>query len=476
MSLSEVSRARDEYSGSGSTGPFTYNFRIVDKAHLEVLKISTTGTVSTLVLDTDYTVAGVGNATGSITLTAALATGETLIILRKQPREQASTYTAEDFPSGRLEKDLDKIVMWVQQADEVFRRVLKFAKASLKEDFDVPDPSGDKVLGWDSTATKLENKTFATETIALIQARGDLITGDAAGKAAKRAVGGADTLPLADGTDWAWTALATVLAAILTTRGDVLVRGATGVVRKALGASGTVLGSDGTDIVDLVRVAETRSIATQHSLTGGGNLSADRTLNLVGDVAAPGANKVYGTDGAGARGWLAAAGDFTKIAETTLADDNSNSILLDNIPGTYRHLLLVIQGRAVDAVTDREVHLRFNGDSAGNYDVQQIRGTATTVDGERLVGQTSMRLGRIAGGNAATGRGGSLVVWVPNYAATTFTKNAISDPISSGNDVPEIHKNAGHWRSTAAITSITIQLNVGNMKAQTRVTLYGLKA
>lgn len=47
----------------------------------------------------------------------------------------------------------------------------------------------------------------------------------------------------------------------------------------------------------------TRSISTQHSLTGGGNLSADRTLSLVNDSASPGNNKVYGTDGSGVRGW-----------------------------------------------------------------------------------------------------------------------------------------------------------------------------
>jgi hypothetical protein len=46
-----------------------------------------------------------------------------------------------------------------------------------------------------------------------------------------------------------------------------------------------------------------RSINTQHSLTGGGNLSADRTLNLVGDVASPGSNRVYGTNASGTRGW-----------------------------------------------------------------------------------------------------------------------------------------------------------------------------
>ena len=46
------------------------------------------------------------------------------------------------------------------------------------------------------------------------------------------------------------------------------------------------------------------SITTQHSLTGGGDISATRTLNLVNDTATPGNSKYYGTDGGGARGWF----------------------------------------------------------------------------------------------------------------------------------------------------------------------------
>jgi hypothetical protein len=50
-------------------------------------------------------------------------------------------------------------------------------------------------------------------------------------------------------------------------------------------------------------VPASREVATQHSLTGGGDLSANRTLSLAGDTASPGPNKVYGTDSSGARGW-----------------------------------------------------------------------------------------------------------------------------------------------------------------------------
>jgi hypothetical protein len=50
-------------------------------------------------------------------------------------------------------------------------------------------------------------------------------------------------------------------------------------------------------------VQPAREVATTHSVTGGGDLTADRTLSLVNDAATPGANKVYGTDGTGAKGW-----------------------------------------------------------------------------------------------------------------------------------------------------------------------------
>lgn len=65
--------------------------------------------------------------------------------------------------------------------------------------------------------------------------------------------------------------IAALLGTILTTRGDVLRRGETAVERHALGASGTVLGSDGTDV--LFRTLATAGIAAlateNQALTGG---------------------------------------------------------------------------------------------------------------------------------------------------------------------------------------------------------------
>jgi len=65
-------------------------------------------------------------------------------------------------------------------------------------------------------------------------------------------------------------------------------------------------------------------VRTRYSLTGGGNLMASRTLNLVNDKNAPGVNQTYGTNASGVRRWRSfpagsgAAPNSAKYAVTAL--------------------------------------------------------------------------------------------------------------------------------------------------------------
>ena len=72
----------NQYTGTGTTGPFAYSFRITDATQLTVTSTTAAGVATTLVYLTDYTVANVGLATGSITTTAAVAAGVRLTIQR----------------------------------------------------------------------------------------------------------------------------------------------------------------------------------------------------------------------------------------------------------------------------------------------------------------------------------------------------------------------------------------------------------
>lgn len=66
----------------------------------------------------------------------------------------------------------------------------------------------------------------------------------------------------------------------------------------------------------------TTTVTGVNSISGGGDLSANRTLQLVNDTATPGNNKYYGTDGSGSRGWLtfSAIGTVTSVGLTAPSD------------------------------------------------------------------------------------------------------------------------------------------------------------
>ena len=69
-------------------------------------------------------------------------------------------------------------------------------------------------------------------------------------------------------------------------------------------------------------VPNTRTVSGQYSITGGGALSSNITLNLVGDTSAPGLSKYYGTDNSGIRGWytLSGGGSVTSVGLSMPAD------------------------------------------------------------------------------------------------------------------------------------------------------------
>ena len=53
---------RNDYIGTGSVDTYSYGFRIFAESDLVVTQVDTSGIETTLVLNTDYTVTGVGAA------------------------------------------------------------------------------------------------------------------------------------------------------------------------------------------------------------------------------------------------------------------------------------------------------------------------------------------------------------------------------------------------------------------------------
>jgi len=156
------------FNGDGSTTVFAYNFKIFAQTDLLViLRVTATGTETTQSLTTNYTVSGVGEASGgNVTMGTAPASGTTLTILRVQPNLQGLDLVPNDpFPAGNLEASLDKLTFMVQTHEEEIGRSIKASKANTitTTEFTV-------------SATDRANKVFAFDSSGNLQISQELGT------------------------------------------------------------------------------------------------------------------------------------------------------------------------------------------------------------------------------------------------------------------------------------------------------------
>lgn len=217
----------------------------------------------------------------------------------------------------------------------------------------------------------------------------------------------------------------------------------------------------------------------------GGPVGPVGPQGVPGDIGPIGSRGFDGDDGdpawpivgpAGAAG--SGSSGLTLIQEQLLGADVA-SVTFSAIPGSYRHLRCIIYGKITEAVTDDYVYAQFNGDTGANYDHQQGFAIQSALSAANTFAQTKMRLGELAGASSSSAaQPGFLDVMIPHYAGTTFNKLAKSESGftigTSGNGTAASFW-MGHWRSTAAITSIVWLPAANNFKAGTIFSLYGIQ-
>lgn len=152
------------YTGNDIASVFAYNFRIFNDSDLVVTEeVIATEVQTVLVLTTDYTVSGAGNASGgNVTLVAgALPSTKKLIIERDVPQTQLVDLE-ENSPSPALvtENAYDKLTMLVQQVQDVLDRAMRLGISVSGVSVVLPNPEGDKVLVWASDGKSITNQTL----------------------------------------------------------------------------------------------------------------------------------------------------------------------------------------------------------------------------------------------------------------------------------------------------------------------------
>ena len=167
---------------------------------------------------------------------------------------------------------------------------------------------------------------------------------------------------------------------------------------------------------------------------------------------------------------------MTPIATTTLTS-NTASIIFSAIPQIYTDLFVVISAR-VDKVSEDYFSMRLNGDTAGNYSMTYLSGGGSGSGGSgRFANLSQGIIGWTAPSSSSVY---SLTTCnIMNYSNSSTFKTFLT---RSDHSALVTYAEAGLWRSTAAITSISFAtwgagtFGANNMITGTTITLYGIKA
>lgn len=171
-------------------------------------------------------------------------------------------------------------------------------------------------------------------------------------------------------------------------------------------------------------------------------------------------------------GAAAAVGDYESIQTVTLSSGQT-SLDFTSIPSTYKHLQIRLMAKTNSANFYDTVLLRFNSDTASNYSYHYLDGYNSTVSAAGAASTAFIQTYYIAGN--ASNTFGVAVIDILDYANTNKYKTTRS---LAGVDVNTtggaINFSSGSWRSTSAISNITIY-NTNPFQQYSSFALYGVK-
>jgi hypothetical protein len=159
---------------------------------------------------------------------------------------------------------------------------------------------------------------------------------------------------------------------------------------------------------------------------------------------------------------------YESIATVTVGSGGSSSIDFTSIPSGYKHL----QVRALFKTGD-QIWGRFNGDTGSNYSAHSLftdgGGSVSALSSQ----QTYMYFAYT--GYSSPNAWGSMVYDILDYGSTSKFKTARTLLGYDNNGSGAIFFTSGNWRSTSAITTVTIYPNTGTFAEYSQFALYGIK-
>jgi hypothetical protein len=165
------------------------------------------------------------------------------------------------------------------------------------------------------------------------------------------------------------------------------------------------------------------------------------------------------------------ANTYTLISSSTVGSGGAANIEFTSIPATYTDLLVLATARSTRTGSVDDLVIQFNS-STSNLSGKRLFGTGSGTASDNL---TDIRGFAVASGSTANTFSNNSF-YIPNYTSSTNYKSVSVDYVNENNATESYSGiTAGLWSSTAAITSIKLLANNGNLEQYSTFYLYGIK-
>ena len=169
------------------------------------------------------------------------------------------------------------------------------------------------------------------------------------------------------------------------------------------------------------------------------------------------------------------ANTFVRIASVTVGSGGASSISFSSIPATYTDLIVKVSARTTNAGAGfQSLDLQFNSSSAdrsGRY----LTGDGSSP-GSGTLSTTSFLIYALQDAGTTSNTFTNAELYIPNYAGSTNKSSSVDAVTENNGTSAGAAFTANLWSNTAAITSITLTPQSGNLVQYSTATLYGIKS
>ena len=174
---------------------------------------------------------------------------------------------------------------------------------------------------------------------------------------------------------------------------------------------------------------------------------------------------------------MAAGATYVSLATTTVSGSTTNSVSFTSFSG-YTDLIIVANGYALtNGISQR---IRFNSDSGNNYSLTYMGGDGSTATSGRTTSGSGIYANYLTGWTATSTQPSNWIFQIMNYSNATTYKTCLSRAnTATGGAYPGTEALVGLWRSTSAITTISVEAGYSGthyFAAGTTLSLYGIAA